>query len=466
MTGTSVKDVGSFLNFSVNQGVASSIRAGSTNGFEDAMSKASYSSKGTGGQYQIGSKTAKEPGTGRIDQSHPRKDALRINNGQKTEKMRQPAAEQEQAAAEAGRDMIRETAQELGVSEEEVVRAMEELGLGVTALLDGENLTRLALMLSGEESSLILLTDAELYGKVQNLLQSLEEISERLMEELSLSREELAGMLESMNAGQTFGDDPAEVLSKSPVQDTGRGEEQVKATVTVEESSNTVKFTVDENGNTISAEKTAREETDQNSSGKQYNGNSENESKKQEFNAVNPLLDTFSGNQAQGVEEAFEQMTAARADTDEIMNQILDYMKIQLKPGMDHLEMQLHPASLGTLHVQLTSKGGEVTAQFHVQNETVKAAIESQLTVLKDNLKELGVRIEAVEVTVESHAFESNLWQGQQRDESSSYQGSKKTPRRINLNALGENFEEEADEQEVLAAEMMRANGGTVDYTA
>ena len=159
-------------------------------------------------------------------------------------------------------------------------------------------------------------------------------------------------------------------------------------------------------------------------------------------------------------------MPAGDLNPREIMDQILDYMKIQLKPGMEQLEMQLHPESLGTVHIQITSKAGEITAQFHVQNESVKAALESQISELKENLRDQGVKVEAVEVTVESHGFESNLWQGQDRDERASYQNSRKGPRRINLNALDEEFEEAADEEERLTAEMMRVNGGTVDYTA
>lgn len=142
-------------------------------------------------------------------------------------------------------------------------------------------------------------------------------------------------------------------------------------------------------------------------------------------------------------------------------------MKIQLKPGMDQLEMQLHPESLGTVHIQLSSKGGEVTAQFQVQNETVKAVIESQITTLQESLKEQGIKVEAVQVTVENHGFESNLWQGQGREENASSRNqSRKTPRRINLNELDGTFEETADEEELLAAKMMKANGNTVDYTA
>ena len=127
--------------------------------------------------------------------------------------------------------------------------------------------------------------------------------------------------------------------------------------------------------------------------------------------------------------------------------------------------MQLHPESLGSLHIQITSKGGEVTAQFRVQDETVKAAIESQVAELKETLKNQGIKVEAVEVTVESHAFESNLWQGQGREENASYQGERKGHRRINLNEL-EGLEELTEEEDKLAAEMMEANGNTVDYTA
>lgn len=192
------------------------------------------------------------------------------------------------------------------------------------------------------------------------------------------------------------------------------------------------------------------------------------EERKETLPGQNTLTETILQGRVQEAEAVFDKTQAAYStqDTQEIMKQIMDYMKIQLKPGMDQLEMQLHPESLGNLHIQITSKGGEVTAQFHVQNEAVRAALESQIVELKDTLKEQGVRVEAVEVTVESHAFESNLWQGRGREEESSFKDSRKSQRRINLDALDENFEEEADEDTLLAARMMEANGNTVDYTA
>ena len=74
--------------------------------------------------------------------------------------------------------------------------------------------------------------------------------------------------------------------------------------------------------------------------------------------------------------------------------------------------------------------------------------------------------MEAVQVTVESHGFESNLWQGQGREEEAASQNNKKAPRRINLNDLGGFAEEDATEEELLTAKVMEMNGTTVDFTA
>lgn len=465
MTGTFVKDVGSLLNFVGNQGaVAPATKAGSASGFGDVMNKASYSDKDLTAQNKSGSEKPQSLSSDRVNKSHPRKDALQTKNSKETSPT-EVTADSEQAVKEAGEEMVREVAEEFGVSEEEVVKVMEEMGLSLTSLFDAENLTDLALALAGEESSLALLTDEGLYGKVQNLLQSFEEIQTGLMEDLSLNPEEFDQMMEELTAQDLTAEEPV-VLETVKTDDNAK--EQTKVTVTVEEGTQTVKLAVDENGNTASVEEVRpKEDTEQNSSEKQGKGSSERESENRGLENTNPFANPLTQNQPQNVEANFEQMTMSNApDTEEIMNQILDHMKIQLRPGIDQLEMQLHPASLGMVHVQLVSRGGEVTAQFQVQNEAVKAAIENQLTILKDNLKDAGVKVEAVEVTVESHAFESNLWQGQEREDGSSYQNSKKAPRRINLNALDEDFEEEADEEEILAAEMLRANGGTVDYTA
>jgi flagellar hook-length control protein FliK len=176
------------------------------------------------------------------------------------------------------------------------------------------------------------------------------------------------------------------------------------------------------------------------------------------------ILNNLLQNRVSAVEARFEPIILETPDTQQIMNQILDFMKVKLTPEVNSLEMQLHPASLGTVSVKITSTAGVVAAQFTAQNETVRAAIEGQLVELKENMRVQGIRVDTIEVNVKSQEFNSQLWQG--KDESGeNEQGSRKNRRRINLNGLDE-IPEELTGDEKLAAEMMIENGQTVDFSA
>ena len=154
------------------------------------------------------------------------------------------------------------------------------------------------------------------------------------------------------------------------------------------------------------------------------------------------------------------------AQTEEIMDQIMEYMKINLKADTQELEMQLHPASLGTVNVQIVAKDGVLTAHFTAQNETVRAVIETQLIQLKTQFEEQGIKVDAVEVTVANHAYGEQF--SEQNENMAQEQGkAKKGVRRINLDEIGE--EEDLgmmEDSERIVVEMMQANGSTVDYTA
>ena len=146
------------------------------------------------------------------------------------------------------------------------------------------------------------------------------------------------------------------------------------------------------------------------------------------------------------------------------MRQIMDYMRIQVRPETSQLEMQLHPESLGTLHIQLSSRGGMVTANFITQNEAVKAALESQMIQLKESFEQQGVKVEAIEVTVQSHAFERNLDQG--RGQNSGQEQTAKRARARRIAPMDPVDVEEPGEREELAADLLAASGSQVDYTA
>ena len=154
------------------------------------------------------------------------------------------------------------------------------------------------------------------------------------------------------------------------------------------------------------------------------------------------------------------------AQTQDIMNQIMDHMKINLKADVQELQMQLHPASLGTVNVQIASKDGAVTAHFTTQNETVRAVIETQLIQLKQQFEEQGIKVDAVEVTVANHQYGEQFSQEHENTNGQARKSAKGT-RRINLDELDEEEGlEEMEETDRIAVEMMQASGNTVDYTA
>ena len=59
------------------------------------------------------------------------------------------------------------------------------------------------------------------------------------------------------------------------------------------------------------------------------------------------------------------------------------------------MELQLHPASLGNVKVQLVSTGGVLNAIFTTENEAVKAAVDGKTVI-----KELYVKGRLVNIVV------------------------------------------------------------------
>lgn len=147
-------------------------------------------------------------------------------------------------------------------------------------------------------------------------------------------------------------------------------------------------------------------------------------------------------------------------DSQQVVNQILDYMKLSMKPENTVLNMQLHPESLGTLHIQITAREGIMTAHFTASSEAVKNVLENQMAVLKEHFEQQDIKVDAIEVTVESHQFESNLEQGRQRG--GEEPGRRPKRRRLDVSSLESG--EELTESEQVITEMMAASGNSVDY--
>ena len=135
------------------------------------------------------------------------------------------------------------------------------------------------------------------------------------------------------------------------------------------------------------------------------------------------------------------------------------------------LQMQLNPESLGRLVLTVTEKHGNVTAQITATNEQVKEALQTQMVELRSTLQAQGIKVEAVEVTVATHEFEQNLdgnaSANAQMQEQGDSQAQGRSGGRRNLDqSMLQGIDGQLTEEEALAAQVMRDNGGSVDYTA
>ena len=378
----------------------------------------------------------------------------------------------EDAVHKAGEELVNEVSQELGIPVEEVEAAMETLGLTMADLLKPDTITQLVLTLKGADM-LTVMTDEGLYNSLKNLLGKINETVNVLQEQTGLTQEEIAAILEQAAPKEEQAQANNYVKAVSAQDTEAVPEEQKNYTVTVERDGEVVEINVKADGSDkeespeLISKKVEAPEEEKSDSPK--DGSSQKDSSSHGSNVYNNvLLESLlnRSNTTATADAVFEStMTGQTANTQDIVNQIMDYMKVQIKADMTQMEIQLHPVSLGTVNINITSKDGVITAQFLTQNEAVKAAIESQIVQLRNNFEEQGLKVESVEVTVESHQFERNL-NGDGSGQEQAQQGKKKNIRKINLNELNPESEAELNEEEQIAVAMMTADGSTVDFTA
>lgn len=369
--------------------------------------------------------------------------------------------------ADALQQVIDRIKELLGVTDAELLNGMETMGLQPVDLLDSANMAQLLATISGEGSAINLVANEELYAALQDITELIDTQVSNLLEETGLTEAELNAALQNLRetgseptelfANVLTGEQEAIVQEEGPIiikeDNTQPKEVQELPENQQEELTESIKLQTQKSDN----------KGNEDSDAKDY-GQHQNLSQ----NFQNSLNETINA-----IGETVESFTSE--STENILRQLADMVKIVKGEELTEMEMQLHPASLGTVNVSLTTKGGVVTAEFTTQNEAVKAAIEAQASQLRTNLEEQGVKVEAIEVSVESHQMERNLDKdnkGQQQAEEQRTQQIQGIRRKsINLRALenGEELVEEmqgADDATRIAMELMAANGNTMDLLA
>ena len=366
--------------------------------------------------------------------------------------------------------IVKEIAEELGVSEEEVVEAMEVLGLSVMDLLVQGNMAALTAQLTGMQA-VDVLTDENMFAQITELTATVQNELQEAADSLGMSMEQLQAALEEQLASGK------EVqMSETPVMaDRNAGEDAEAAFVMAESDATEV---TEEVGKVQEAPKTdaslAESEIEVKSStvteqAKMTGEQSESRGDESAFMQTGSNVQVMQNNGNVVSEVPTEELFGGQMDmeqTKELINQISDYVRIHRSENVSSMEIQLHPVELGTVNLQVVAKDGAVSATLAVQDENIRAAMESQMVQLREALQEQGLKIDAVEVTVATHEFEQNLDQhGKDAEENAAKE--KKNGRRIlDLNEIGQ---EELDGDEIsdadrLQIEMMRMGGNRLNY--
>ena len=382
---------------------------------------------------------------------------------------------------------------EFEVTDEEIEEAMEVLGLTIADLTKPTELRNLLMELTGTTDSIELLTNVELYDSVKEVTDFASNLFTEVAKDFSLSTEQLTEMINTESFEEALNE--VNVSVKTNEAET-EADAEVVSEVTVDKTTdsalafensdkanaNETKPVESNNSNEseevpIDTEKKAPDKIEKPESFTQsnlmndeaMNVRSENRKNFNFDNSNNQDLSlgqtgTVTNQTVNTVGDIVETVTSytTGTDTDNIMRQVTDYVKVHISEDVTKMEIELHPASLGTVNMQINSQNGQITAHLTVQNELVKSVLETQMIKLQETFDEQGTKVSAIEVTVAEYSLNSQSDNNYSEERNGRDYGSKK--KGINLNEIGSL--DELDEEEQLEAKVMEMNGSSVNYTA
>ena len=382
---------------------------------------------------------------------------------------------------------------EFEVTDEEIEEAMEVLGLTIADLTKPTELRNLLMELTGTTDSIELLTNVELYDSVKEVTDFASNLFTEVAKDFSLSTEQLTEMINTESFEEALNEVDVSVTSNEAETE---ADAEVVSEVTVDKTTdaalafensdkanaNETKPVESNNSNEseevpIDTEKKAPDKIEKPESFTQsslmndeaMNVRSENRKNFNFDNSNNQDLSlgqtgTVTNQTVNTVGDIVETVTSytTGTDTDNIMRQVTDYVKVHISEDVTKMEIELHPASLGTVNMQINSQNGQITAHLTVQNELVKSVLETQMIKLQETFDEQGTKVSAIEVTVAEYSLNSQSDNNYSEERNGRNYGSKK--KGINLNEIGSL--DELDEEEQLEAKVMEMNGSSVNYTA
>ena len=344
----------------------------------------------------------------------------------------------------------------LDMTDEELERYLAENGMCVMDLLLQNNLADFVADVAADGDSLKLLTDSNLSETFSELGDELKNLVVTAAQDMDISVEELNKYIQSTDftdvSNAEFADEVVGTIDK-----TADTDELLSRRQNNPELENNGSTAEEPEPELMLKDKitVAPGEDDEPQSGT---------FQKSDESLSGQFLNTLIENVDNAV-QAKEDFKGYSVNSENIVRQLVDAIKVNVNSSFSEMELQLQPENLGKLNLVITSRDGIITAQFMAENDVVKSAIENQIVMLKDNFEQQGLKVEAVEVMVQTHGFEMGKNLEGRGDNPQDDDDRHRTSRILTLEEINAIIgDDEAADEDVLAAEMLRASGGNVDY--
>ena len=363
-----------------------------------------------------------------------------VTNENKTSDAKSVSSETEKQNLSSQTDSITKAVEEiketilktLSITEEELTEFMSILGLSMIDLLNPESLKQLTLASAGTEDITMLLTDESLNQSLNQLLGALDQI----MDQCGIGQDDVLAVQDLEKEFASLLQQSEELMNaEEPVDNVARDNIKVneqRSNVDTEEDS-TVNFKFD-----------AIKHTEDGALDQSMDSQDKNQTSEKKITPGDQFLNQLTQTVTTTRTEFSNELTTIQEIRD-ITNQIVEQIKVVIKPSQTTMDMMLNPEHLGRVQLNISSKEGVLTASFITQTQVAKEAIESQIQVLKENLEAQGLKVEEIEVTVANFSFnQSSQMDGQN---SNSEQGKARANKILRVDGLDEiSIEEEENE--------------------
>ena len=299
----------------------------------------------------------------------------------------------------------------LNVSDEDIEDVLEQNGMSMLDMLVTQNLQQLFMQLQGMEEFSDILTDAAANNLWTQLSGAVNDLNTMICRDIQINPEQLAGLIES-------------VMKQSDEPDSGsQADMPAGSKADVADGISEYGTVTDEPVVVVNNEPASVNEGD----------SADGDSRGTDYESIREermVDDVSKGGAGESLFSQFMDRIESAADADvsrtisdvhnmrEIAGQVIEGVRINVKPDTTGFEIQLNPEHLGKVNVSIQMKDGVAVADFVVKDEMTRAALESQIQTLKDTFEDQGLKVESVEVTVSDFSFkqDDNSWTGEEQD--------------------------------------------------